>query len=155
MPAQLTVWLIIDRKKKNTGGSVVSPANGQPAACVVSCGRGTQAAGFFCTGSVRQIEYGHHIIDVTGDFTVEWFVPDLLVTVPQLAWHIQFVAQGFIISSFYIKPQLYDDDRQVHGSCLISSFYIKPQLSACHDVLNRSCLISSFYIKPQQFFRTA
>ena len=54
-----------------------------------------------------------------------------------------------IISSFYIKPQLYLHGDTVYKSCIISSFYIKPQLYDLYSPHGMRCKISSFYIKPQ------
>ena len=54
-----------------------------------------------------------------------------------------------IASSFYIKPQPEDRNRQFRRCCIASSFYIKPQLPNCRPEQRNSCIASSFYIKPQ------
>ena len=54
-----------------------------------------------------------------------------------------------IASSFYIKPQPEDRNRQFRRCCIASSFYIKPQPHGDNQYANECCIASSFYIKPQ------
>ena len=61
----------------------------------------------------------------------------------------EYLITSCIISSFYIKPQLYFHDPKITICCIISSFYIKPQLRRLGYCPSLSCIISSFYIKPQ------
>ena len=57
---------------------------------------------------------------------------------------------GCILSKFYIKPQLPNDELLPRFRCILSKFYIKPQpLSMFLSTCSR-CILSKFYIKPQQ-----
>ncbi len=59
-------------------------------------------------------------------------------------------AIDFLLSLFYIKPQLRPDPCRPSSDCLLSLFYIKPQLMKSSATSFWYCLLSLFYIKPQR-----